>query len=170
MKLKIFYTIMEALFLLIAPLVFVLVEYGSTQTGTPFKLGFGGILMLLLLVWIFKRTLLKNYLNTLREQIASYEGGLKVETDAGKITNLTRELKRAKTVDTLIGSITPLLVLCALLLLCNALERALVTLSGAVGFTIVSFVLGTVFSVLRARQVKSKDKGSKNQEMKKENK
>lgn len=43
-------------------------------------------------------------------------------------------------------------------MLCKALENAVIVLSGAVGLTLVSFCLGTLFGILAARQVVGKHK------------
>ena len=50
----------------------------------------------------------------------------------------------------------PLFVLLGLLVLCKALESAVIVLSGAVGFALVSFIVGTFFGILAARSVVGK--------------
>lgn len=72
--------------------------------------------------------------------------------------NIENELKAERTAEAVLNALMPLLILVGLLVLCKALENAVIVLSGAVGLTLVSFCLGTLFGILAARQVVGKHK------------
>jgi len=75
------------------------------------------------------------------------------EYSAARVENA---LKTERVTETVLNAVMPLLVLSGLLVLCKALESAVLVLSGAVGFTLASFVVGTVCGVLAAREVTGK--------------
>lgn len=153
---NIIYSIAELLCYAVAPLIFIVIQYGDTTEGVVYKIGFIGILLCILVVWIVKKTILKKWVDKLRGKITQHEGDLETESDPVKIENLKEALKSARTIETLFSALIPFLLLCALLVMCHALEAAIVKLSGAIGFTLISFFIGTVFSILNAREVHGK--------------
>lgn len=155
------YTVLQALFTAVAPLVFILCEYADTSGGLKFKLPLGGIMLIVVMLLIAKNTFLKPRIAKLTAAIAQHESDLKVESDEGKINNLISELKRERTVMYVFNGVLPVLILGAMLIAAKALESAAMKLSGAIGFSLGSFVLGTVFGVLAARCVWAKHGGDK---------
>ena len=153
----IFFTIAHALFCAVCPIVFIFVQYGDTSGGLQYKLPLGAICVVILA----KNTLLRPRIERMTAEIAQHEADLKVESDSGRINNLIAELKRERTVEVVFNAIVPLLVLSALLIGCKALEKSVLMLSGAIGFALASYAVGTVFGVLAARQVWAK-RGGKN--------
>lgn len=144
------------LFCTIAPLVFIFVQYGDTSGGLRYKLPLGLILFVVIVLIIAKNTLLKPRLARLTAQIAQHVGDLKVESDEGRIANLEAELRRERTVETVLNAILPMIMLAALLIACKAMESAVLQLSGAIGFTLGSYAIGTAFGILAAREVHGK--------------
>lgn len=140
----------------LAPLVFIFVQYGDVSGGVKYKLPLGLLLLVAIVIIIAKNTFLKPRLAKLAAQIAQHDGDLKVESDGGRIANLEAELRRERTVEAVLNAITPIILLAALLVACKAMENAILQLSGAIGFTLTSYVLGTVFGVLAAREVHGK--------------
>ena len=126
-----------------------------------YKLPLGAICVVVLVVILAKNTLLRPRIERMTAEIAQHEADLKVESDSGRINNLIAELKRERTVEVVFNAIVPLLVLSALLIGCKALEKSVLMLSGAIGFALASYAVGTVFGVLAARQVWAK-RGGKN--------
>ena len=137
------FTVLQALFTAGVPLVLLFCAYGTTQAGVAY-------------------TLLKPRMAKLSAKIAQHEGDLSIEADQAKIVNIENELKAERTAEAVLNALMPLLILVGLLVLCKALENAVIVLSGAVGLTLVSFCLGTLFGILAARQVvgKHKEKGN----------
>ncbi|MCH5165658.1 MAG: hypothetical protein J1G01_04585 [Clostridiales bacterium] len=153
------YTVAQALFCAVAPLVFIFVQYGDTRGGLMYKLPLAMLLFALTVVIIAKNTLLKPRIAKLVANIAQHEGDLKVKSDASEVENIEAVLKHERTIEVVLNAIVPILLLAALLIACKALESAMLELSGAIGFTLVSYVFGTVFGVLAAREVHSKHGG-----------
>lgn len=149
------------LFCTVAPLVFIFIQYGDTGGGLQYKLPLGIILFVVIVIIIAKNTFLKPRLAKLTAQIAQHNGDLKVESDEGRIANLESELRRERTAETVLNAILPIMLLAALLLACKAMESAVLQLSGAIGFTLASYVIGTVFGVFAAREVHGKHGGKK---------
>lgn len=150
------YTALQAVFTAVVPLAFLFTQYGATTTGVQYKLPLGVILVAVVTLWIAKNTLLRPRIAKLTASIAQHESDLKVEADQAKIRNLENALKTERVTETVLNAVMPLLVLSGLLVLCKALESAVLVLSGAVGFTLASFAVGTVCGVLAAREVTGK--------------
>lgn len=159
-KKKLAYLLLELVFLGGVPLALILSQYGQIQSER-FKLGLTGILLVLLVFLILKKVVLRRYFENLRGQIVNFQSDLKTENDPGKIANIERELKHARTVETLFNAIMPFVFLVLMFCMCRALEAQLVKLSGVVGFIALSFAVGTVFSVLASREVVGKNKEKK---------
>lgn len=149
------------LFCTVAPLVFIFIQYGDTSGGLKYKLPLGLILFVVIVIIIAKNTFLKPRLAKLTAQIAQHDGDLKVESDEGRIANFEAELRRERTAETVLNAILPIMLLAALLLACKAMESAVLQLSGAIGFTLASYVIGTVFGLFAAREVHGKHGGKK---------
>ncbi len=158
-KKLIVYTVAQAMFSAVATLEYIFTLYGDTSGGLRYKLPLGLILLAVVVIIIAKNTLLKPRVQKLVAQIAQHEADLKVESDEGKIKNLVTELKRERTTETVLNAVIPLLILLALLVACKAMESAVLQMSGAIGFTLVSYAVGTVFGILAAREVHSKHGG-----------
>lgn len=157
----IFFTIAHALFCAVCPIVFIFVQYGDTSGGLQYKLPLGAICVVVLVVILAKNTLLRPRIERMTAEIAQHEADLKVESNSGRINNLIAELKRERTIEVVFNATVPLLVLSALLVGCKALEKSVLMLSGAIGFTLASYVIGTVFGLFAAREVHGKHGGKK---------
>ena len=160
-KKLIVYTAAQVLFCTVAPLVFIFIQYGDTSGGLKYKLPLGLILFVVIVIIIAKNTFLKPRLAKLTAQIAQHDGDLKVESDEGRIANFEAELRRERTAETVLNAILPIMLLAALLCACKAMESAVLQLSGAIGFTLASYVIGTVFGLFAAREVHGKHGGKK---------
>lgn len=159
-KKKLVYTLLELLFIGVVPVVLIMTQYGQIQSE-KFKLGLTGILLVLLVFLILKKVVLRRYFESLRGQIVNFQSDLKTENESGKIENIERELRNARTVETVFHAVMPFVFLTLMYCMCRALEAQLVKLSGVIGFIGISFVVGTVFSVLSAREIVSKNKEKK---------
>lgn len=83
---------------------------------------------------------------------------MRVKTDAAEVTNIENAIKNLGTAEVILNAVVPLLLMGLVILCCKVMEAGLVRLSGTCGFILVSFVVGTVFAVLDAREVVSKHK------------
>lgn len=160
-KKLIIYTVLQALCCCAAPAAFVFAEYGGTSGGLVYKLPLGALLCTIAIVAIAENTLLKPRLTRLSAAIAQHGADLKIEADADKIRNLEAELKRERVLETLLNGVMPVLALAAIFVACKAMERAVIQLSGAIGFTLAAYAVGLIFGVLAAREVHGKHGGGK---------
>ncbi len=150
------FTVLQILFCTVAPIIFIFVQYGDTDGGLKYKLPLGILLFCVVIIVISKNTFLKPRMTKLSAQIAQHEADLKIESDEWRIKNLKTELRKERIIETVLNSIMPVFVLAALLVACKAMESAALELSGAVGFTLGSYVIGFIFGILAAREVHSK--------------
>jgi hypothetical protein len=81
---------------------------------------------------------------------------LTVESNAERAANLIEELNLNKTIETVLNFISPAIFFIAAIVACEALEKALMKLSSALGVMFACYVVGTVFSVLNVRLVRAK--------------
>lgn len=159
-KKKIIYSILEVLFILIVPLILICIEYAGiedTKATLGFKIEFLGVFLIIVVLLIFKRTVLKRWLDKVKQQSVDLDKDLKIEVEEGKVANIERELKKTRTVECVFSALLPFLFLTLCLVMCKGLEQAIIKLSGVLGFTLISFCIGTIFSVLNAREVHSKN-------------
>lgn len=156
-KKKIVFTVLEITFVAVVPVVLIAVNYISwTSEAAGFKISLGGILLALLVFYIVKKLVLNKYTERLKTTITQHMADLKIEVDKDKVESLKEELRKEKTIESLINFVIPALLLAGLFVLCKALEIAAVKMSGTVGLIGASEVVGLLFSVLSARQVEGK--------------
>lgn len=60
----------------------------------------------------------------------------------------------------LLNAVVPVLLFLLLILCCKVMEAQIVKLSGTCGFILLSYLTGTVFTVLDAREIHGKHKGA----------
>ena len=153
-KKKIVFTVFEIIFVAIVPSALVIVNNLSWGDGiTPFKIYLGAILLLLLVYYIVKKTILNKYIERLKAMSAQHLADLKVEVDAEKKKRIREELRRERTIESLLSFVIPLLLLALFFVVCKTLESSMVKLSGTVGIIGASEIIGAVFSVLADREV-----------------
>lgn len=154
-KKKIAFTVLEILFVLVVPLILIIVNYSSWgEDAAAFKIAFSGILLVFVVLFIVKKVILNTYLERARQTLTQHKADLKVETDEGKRENLVNAVKRGQMLETVITYVFPFLLLGGLYVLAQALETAAVQLSGTVGLIAASVLVGFLFGLLAAREVK----------------
>lgn len=154
-KKKIAFSVLEIFFVLVVPLVLVIINYTSWgEDSAAFKIAFTGILLVFVVLFIVKKVILNTYLERARQTLTQHKADLKVETDEGKRENLVNAVKRGQMLETVITYVFPFLLLGGLYVLAQALETAAVQLSGTVGLIAASVLVGFLFSLLAAREVK----------------
>lgn len=154
-KKKIVFTVLEILFVAVVPMVLVIVNYTSWGVeAQTFKIAFTGILLLFFILYLAKKLLLNTYLERARQMLTQHKADLKVETEPGKRENLVNAVKRGQTIETILTYVSPFLLLAGLYVLAQALETAVVKLSGTVALISVSMLIGFAFSLFGSREVK----------------
>lgn len=162
-KKKIAFNILQLIFYGVIPLVLIFLTYGSVGNGAAglgFKIAAPGIILLILVFLCFKRLFINKRMSDAREQLNNLKADLKVKTDAAEVRNIETAIKNLGTVEVVLNSIVPILLTGLMIICCKVMEAGLVRLSGTCGFILISFVIGTVFAVLDAREVVSKHRES----------
>lgn len=151
---KIVFMILEIVFTLVVPAALVIWNYSTWgEEANAFKISFTGILILIVLFFLFKYVFLNKWMRRMRDKATQHEADLKIETDEEKIENLKSELKKERTIEAVLNYILPILVCLAIVIIAECLESAMVTLSGTFAWCTVSILIGGIFSVLFAREV-----------------
>lgn len=160
-KKKVTYNVLQLVFYGLAPLILVFSLYGSmgdSSAEVGFKIAAPGIVLIAIAFLCFKKLYLNKKLSDAHNQLNQLKADLKVKTDAAEVTNIENAIKNLGTVEVLFNSVIPILLFALLILCCKVMEAQLVKLSGTCGFMLVSYIVGTVFAVLDAREVNGKHK------------
>ena len=158
-KARITFFILHLFFAAVVPMVLVIVQYstiGDTRAEVGFRISITGILLLLLVFWIIKKIFINRKLQDLNTQANVMTADLKTEQDATRAKALEKEIKNARTIETIINHIMPLLFIVAVIIAFRALEAQLIRLSATLSLIAISFVVGAFFSVMHTRCVRGK--------------
>ena len=151
---KLIYTILEAVFVAVVPVVLVIYQYGYVEpTTAAFKISLTGIILLALVFYAVKRIFLDKRLKDWEAQYNNYISAYKIETDAEKKQRAKEQIQRYQTFTVLLRSFIPLLIFVMIQVLAKAVEQQMITLSSLSGLVTVSFGVGVIFSVMAAREV-----------------
>ena len=151
---KLIYTILEAVFVAVIPVVLVIYQYGYVEpTTAAFKISLTGIILLALVFYAVKRIFLDKRLKDWEAQYNNYISAYKIETDMAKKERAKQEMQKYQTCIVLIRAFIPMLIFIMIQVLAKALEKEMITLSGLAGLITASFAVGIVFAVLAAREV-----------------
>ena len=160
-KKKVAYNVLQLIFYGIVPLVLIFLLYGNlghTKEAVGFKIAAPGLILLVLVFLCFKKLFVNQKLMDAHSQLNQLKADLKVKTDAAEVTNMENAIKNLGTVEVLLNAVVPVLLFLLLILCCKVMEEQLVKLSGVCGFILLSYLVGTVFAVLDAREVHGKHK------------
>lgn len=151
---KLIYTILEAVFVAVIPVVLVIYQYGYVEpTTAAFKISLTGIILLALVFYAVKRIFLDKRLKDWEAQYNNYISAYKIETDAEKKQRAKEQIQKYQTFTVLLRSFIPLLIFVMIQVLAKAVEQQMITLSSLSGLVTVSFGVGVIFSVMAAREV-----------------
>lgn len=126
--------------------------------GVKFMIGCSSYIVLLLLFFIIKKTLLKNYIRDLSGKIVNYTTQLETETDQSKIPLIEKALSKCLLARSIFTVIPVLLVIGIVILVVNALEKDLITLYSVLGLIGLSIIFGMVAMVVQETNIKSKNR------------
>ena len=151
---KLIYTILEAVFVAVIPVVLVIYQYGYVEpTTAAFKISLTGIILLALVFYAVKRIFMDKRLKDWEAQYNNYISAYKIETDAEKKQRAKEQIQKYQTFTVLLRSFVPLLIFVMIQVLDKAVEQQMITLSSLSGLVTVSFGVGVIFSVMAAREV-----------------
>ena len=151
---KLIYTILEAVFVAVIPVVLVIYQYGYVEpTTAAFKISLTGIILLALVFYAVKRIFLDKRLKDWEAQYNNYISAYKIETDSEKKQRAKEQIQKYQTFTVLLRSFLPLLIFVMIQVLAKAVEQQMITLSSLSGLVTVSFGVGVIFSVMAAREV-----------------
>jgi len=160
-KKKIAYNVLQLVFYGVVPLVLVFMLYGNmghTKQAVGFKIAAPGILIVVLVFMCFKKLFITKKLSDAHDRLNKHKADLEVKTDQTEIANIEQHIKSYQTVEVVLRSVVPILLFLLLIMCCKVMEAQIVKLSGACGFILVSYLIGTVFAILDAREIHSKHK------------
>lgn len=160
-KARIIYTVLSLLFVAVIPLALVVWQYSNIgEDANGFKFGITGVMLVLLVFLVLKKTLLNKWLEKQRAGAAQHLADLKIETDAAKIANLEKALRNAQTIECVFNAIIPIILFVASIIACKAMEAGIVKLGNVMACITVSYLIGIIFDVLASREVVSKNRGA----------
>lgn len=166
-KKKIVYNVLQLVFYGVVPLILIFMLYGNmghTRQAVGFKIAAPGIIIIMLVFLCFKKLFINKKLSDAHSQLNQLKADLKVKTDSAEVTNIENAIKNLGTVEVILNAIVPILLFALLILCCKVMESQLVKLSGACGFILLSYIIGTAFAVLDAREVHGKHKSEDSKE------
>ena len=153
------FLLLELLFIAVVPLAIVYIGYGGWgEQATKFKWYFGVLCAFFFVFFVLKKTLINPWIERQRIKAGNLEALLDTEVDQAKIINIEDALRKARLIETIFSWILPMMCLIVVFVAVRAIERAIVTFSGVLGFVLVSEILGFFVCVLDALSVKSKHK------------
>ena len=126
---KLIYTILEAVFVAVIPVVLVIYQYGYVEpTTAAFKISLTGIILLALVFYAVKRIFLDKRLKDWEAQYNNYISAYKIETDAEKKQRAKEQIQKYQTFTVLLRSFVPLLIFVMIQVLAKAVEQQMITL------------------------------------------
>lgn len=162
-KKKVAYNVLQLVFYGVVPLVLIFLLYGNmghTKDAIGFKIAAPGLVLIVLVFLCFKKVFINKKLSDAHSQLNQLKADLKVKTDSAEVTNIENAIKNLGTAEVLLNAVVPVLLFLLLILCCKVMEAQIVKLSGTCGFILLSYITGTVFAVLDAREIHGKHKGA----------
>ena len=162
-KKKVAYNVLQLVFYGVVPLVLIFLLYGNmghTKDAIGFKIAVPGLVLIVLVFLCFKKVFINKKLSDAHSQLNQLKADLKVKTDSAEVTNIENAIKNLGTAEVLLNAVVPVLLFLLLILCCKVMEAQIVKLSGTCGFILLSYLTGTVFAVLDAREIHGKHKGA----------
>lgn len=160
-KKKVAYNVMQLVFYGVVPLVLVFLLYGNlghTKEAIGFKIAAPGLILLVLIFLCLKKLFINKKLADAHSQLNQLKADLKVKTDVAEVANIETAIKNIGTVEVVLNAVVPVLLFLLMMLCCKVMEEQLVKLSGVCGFILLSYIVGTVFAVLDAREIHGKNR------------
>lgn len=163
-KKKVLYNILQLVFYGVVPLALIFLLYGNighTKEAVGFKIAAPGIILSVLAFLCLKKLFINKKLADVHARWNKDVAEFEVKTDLKELENLRGKIRQYGTMEVLINAVVPVLLFLLLILCCKVMEAQLVKLSGTCGFILMSYIAGTLFAVLDAREVVRKNEKKK---------
>ena len=149
------YIVLQIVFMLVIPCVFIWVQYGSIEQGTTaYKLEVTAIILILSVFIVFKKILISKWLKTIDGKIINIETNALTITDEAAIQANKKAWRTYSLIQLLTSAVIPLLCFLLAILTIKAVEKDLIELYGCLMFCLLSICVGIVFRVAEIYSMK----------------
>lgn len=139
------YFILQIVFMLIVPCVFIWVQYGDL--ATKYKVSVSAILLLVVVFLVFKRVFLAKYLKTLETKIANIETNALSITDENAIKSNKKAWRFYSVIQLITSAVVPILLFIFGIETIKVVEDGLIKLYGCLMCCLLSVCVGVLFRV-----------------------
>ena len=154
--------VLQMLFMLVAPCVFIWVQYG--ELTTKYKISVTAIMLVLLVFITFKKIFINNWLKKLDAKIIGIETNALSVTNQEAIKTMKKTWRACSVLQTLVSAIIPLLIFVLAVITIKVVEAGLIKLFGCLMFCLISIVIGLIFRIAEIYSMKSAHETKENQE------
>ena len=144
--------ILQLVFMLIAPCVFVWLQYGELTSG--YKVSVTAILLTILIFWAFKRIFISKWLKTIDAKIINIETMALTITDKLAIESNKKAWRFYSLFQLIFSAIIPLLLFILAILTIKTVEQGLIKLYGCLMFCLISVSIGIIFRIAEIYSIK----------------
>ena len=146
---------LQLIFMLVAPCVFVWMQYGDLTQ--KYKLSVTAILLLLLVFLVFKKIMLNKWIKTFDAKIINIETNALSLTDKTAIDTNKSAWRIYSLLQLVFNSIIPLLIMVMAVITIQVVEKGLIKLYGCLMFCLISIFIGVIFRVAEIYSIKLKN-------------
>lgn len=147
--------VLQIVFMLVVPCVFIWVQYGSVEQGTAkYKLQVTAIVLMLLVFLVFKKVFISKWLKTIDGKIINIETNALTITDGQAIEANKKAWRFYSMAQLLSSAIVPILCFILAIITIKAVEKDLIELYGCLMFCLLSIAVGIVFRVAEIYSMK----------------
>ena len=144
--------VLQAIFMLIAPCVFVWVQYGDLTQG--YKVSVTAILLTILIFWAFKKIFLNKWVKTFEQKIINIETNALTITDQSAIESNKKAWRFYSVTQLFFSAIIPILLFALAIITIKTVEQGLIKLYGCLMFCLISIAIGVVFRIAEIYSMK----------------
>ena len=147
--------VLQIVFMLVIPCVFIWVQYGSVEQGTTaYKLEVTAILLMLLVFVVFKKIFISKWLKTIDGKIINIATNALTITDATAIQANKKAWRTYSIIQLFSSAVIPLLCFILAIITIKAVEKDLIQLYGCLMFCLISICVGIVFRIAEIYSMK----------------
>lgn len=146
--------VLNVVFMLIVPIVFVWLQYGDIEK--TYKISVTAILITLAIFLVFKKIILSKWLKALNLKIVNIESNALSLTDAKVIQANKNAWRLCRIIQLLIDCIVPICIAVLSVLTIKVVEQGLIKLYGCLMFCLVSVCIGIICKIVEIFTTKLK--------------
>lgn len=144
---------LQMVFMLVAPCVFIWVQYGDLTM--KYKISVTAVMLILLVFLCFKKIFINNWLKKIDAKVIGIETNALSVTDPNAIQTMKKTWRACSVVQTLCSAVIPLLVFIMAILTIKAVEDGLIKLFGCLVFCLISVAVGLIFRIAEIYSMRS---------------